>query len=92
MCRTRYLAQVVVTTGGSRSMASQFFLVFWRIVLQSRLRRSVDMGSYTHRVVYLASHMSTRLVRSDGVVLYTRGRVSNTFHCYTTEHPFTILQ
>jgi len=60
--------------------------MLWRIVFKSRLSSSVDVASYAHSLIDLASDVSSCLVRADGVVSHARDRVANAVYRNTSEH------
>ena len=55
-------------------------------MLQGGLSGLVDVGSYRHSVVDLASHVPYVMIGPDSVMADARGRVSDTFYCNATEH------
>ena len=60
--------------------------MLWCVVLKSWLSSSVNMASYAHSLIDLASDVSSCLVRADSVVSHARDRVANAFYRHTSEH------
>ena len=56
------------------------------IVLKSWLSSSVDVASYAHSLIDLASDVAGGMVGADSVVAHARYRVANAVYCHTSEH------
>jgi len=80
------LAHVVVATVCAIGVACELLLVLWCVVSQSGLSRAVDVASYAHGLIDLASDMPGGLVRSGNVMLHARHCVANAVYRNTAEH------
>ena len=57
-----------------------------RVVLKSWLSSAVDVASYAHSLIDLASDVPGGLVRADGVMSHARHCVANAVYRNTSEH------
>ena len=82
----RLLAHIVIPGMCAVGVSCQLLLMLWCVVLKSWLSSSVNMASYAHSLIDLASDVPRCLVRADGMVAHARYRVANALYCHTLEH------
>jgi len=83
---TCLLAHIDVATVRTVGRPCNLLLVLRRVVLKSGLGRAVDVASYAHSLIDLASDVPGGMVGADGMVAHARYRVANAVYRDTAEH------
>ena len=86
----RLLAHIVIPGMSPIGVSCQLLFMLRCVAPKSWLGSSVDVASYAHSLIDLASDVPGGLVRADGVMSHARDRVANAVYRNTSEHSLLI--